>query len=212
MITFQIGNCRVDLLPVVNGLTAEADLVRAAFGGYEAYGASLGIEGLEALRKRVEIGLDEVEVSELDIIYAEKMAAFGNVETPSPPFCALVDLCTAEGKQVIALDFNDNDYTTAYIENVSTTEFVSEHRLAKKLHKSKLEAATPAELAKIWDDRVSTVEGYGKLNQKREEHIAAEIADTAKYRSSLLAVVESERAEGIEKILRGMEHDGKRSE
>ncbi|MDD2626050.1 MAG: hypothetical protein PHT00_03585 [Candidatus Methanomethylophilus sp.] len=207
MKTFQIGQCRIDLLPVVNGLTAETDRVRAAYGNYESYGASMGIEGLEALRKRAEIGLDDIEVSELDIVYAEKMAAFGNVETPSPPFCALVDLCAADGKQVIALDFNDNDYTTAYIENVSTTEFVSEHRLAKKSHKQKFTARTPAELAQEWDMYVGTVAGYAKLNRAREEHIAAEIADTANYRKSLLAVVESERADGITALLEKYIHE-----
>lgn len=205
MMHFTINGRPVDLLPVVNGLTAEADKVAAAFGQYEAYGASMGIEGLEALRKRAEIGTDDIEVSELDIAYAERMSKFGNIETPSPAFCKLVDLCAAAGLSVIGLDYNDNDYTTAYIESVSTTEFVSEHRLAKKGLKKALDDSSAEALAKAWDAYVNSVQGYEKLSRKREEHIAAEIADTMKYRQSLLAVVECERADGIAARLREYE-------
>ena len=42
MMRFKVGECDIDILPVVNGLVSEADKVRAAFGGYEAYAASLG--------------------------------------------------------------------------------------------------------------------------------------------------------------------------
>jgi len=205
MMHFTINDRPVDLLPVVNGLTTEANKVAAAFGHYEAYGASMGIEGLEALRKRAEIGTDDIEVSELDITYAERMSKFGSIETPSPAFCKLVDLCAAAGQNVIGLDFNDNDYTTAYIESVSTTEFVSEHRLAKKGLKKTLDESSAEALAKAWDAYVNSVQGYEKLSRKREEHIAAEIADTVKYRQSLLAVIECERADGIVAKLREYE-------
>lgn len=84
MMRFKIGECDIDILPVVNGLVSEAEKVRSAFGNHEAYAASLGWEGLEALRKRDEIGVDSVEVSELDIVYSNKMSVFGEIQTPSP--------------------------------------------------------------------------------------------------------------------------------
>lgn len=201
-VRLQVGDCRVDILPVVNGLVTEADRVKEAFGDYDAYGASMGLEGLDAISKREEIGTDDISVSELDIVYAKKMSAFGEVQVPSPAFCELVDLCKAKGKTVIPLDMSDYDYDTAYMECVSAVEFTSEHHLAKKGLKARMDAADPHELACMWDEHISSIRGYRKLNIRREEHIAAEIADTAKYRKSLLAVIETERADGIAALLR----------
>lgn len=202
MISLDVGKCRVDILPVVNGLASGAEKVRQAYGRYEAYAASLGIEGLESLRRRTEIGTENIEVSELDIIYSKKMSEFGDVIVPSPAFCEIVDLCATDGIGVIPLDMNDYDYDTAYMECVKATEFTSEHRLAKKGMRKRMDATTPEELAVMWDRHVSSVKGYDRLNRRREEHMAGEVRDTAKYRASLLAVIEVERVEGVVSLLR----------
>lgn len=197
MISLRINECQVDILPVVNGLADEAGKVRDAYGKYEAYAASLGIEALEALRKREEIGVDDIEVSELDISYAKKMAFFGDVQTPSPAFCEIVDLCSADGKTVIPLDMNDEAFDDTYMECVKATEFTSVHRLAKKIYKAKLDTSSPEAMAREIDGMVSKVKGFRRLNEKREEFIADEITDVAKYRKSLLCVIECERIDGI---------------
>ena len=168
MIGMTVGKCRVDILPVVNGLASEAEKVKQAYGGYDAYAASMGIESLEALRKREQIGMDDIEVSELDVIYAKKMSEFGDIITPSPAFCEIVDLCARDGINVIPLDMNDYDYDTAYMDCIKVTEFTSEHRLAKKGLKKKMDASTPEELAVMWDRHVSTVKGYGRLSRRRK--------------------------------------------
>ncbi|MCQ2085347.1 MAG: hypothetical protein MJZ21_04285 [archaeon] len=201
MISIQVGSCKVDILPVVNGLVSEAEKVKEVFGKYEAYAASLGIEGLEALKKREEIGLDDIEVSELDIVYSEKMAYFGEVQAPSPAFCEIVDLCSESNTNVIPLDMNDFDYDEAYMKCVSAIEFTSAHRLAKKGYKKKMDLSSPEALAIEWDAHVSKSKGFSKLNRMREEHIAKEIRDIAKYRSTLLCVIEVERCEAIRNLL-----------
>ena len=92
MISLRIGDCDIDILPIVNGLESEAEKVRSAYGGYEAYGASLGIEGIQALKDRVRLE-DEFEVSELDIAYAKRMMDQTGEEVvmPSPAMCTLVE-------------------------------------------------------------------------------------------------------------------------
>lgn len=107
MISLRVGDCKVDILPVVSGLVSESQKVRDAYGKYEAYAVSLGIEGVEAVRRRKEIPEDLYEISELDIVYAERMSYFGEVEAPSPAFCELIDLCTADGISVIPLDMKE---------------------------------------------------------------------------------------------------------
>ena len=202
MISLTIGKCAVNILPVVNGLVSEAEKVKNAYGNYEAYAASLGIESLQALKQRESIGLETVDVSELDIAYAKKMSIFGEIQVPSPAFCELVDRCAADGTQVIALDMNDTEFDDAYLECVSAVEFTTVHRLAKKGYAAKMDESSPEALALDWDRWVSKKKGFGRLDKMREKHIAEELMDIAKYRTSILAVIEVERVNGILEILK----------
>lgn len=203
MISLRVGECSVDILPVVNGLESEADRVRSAYGGYEAYGISLGIEGVQALKNRVRLE-DEFEVSELDIAYANRMLDLTGEEVvmPSPGLCTLIDLVTENGGNVIALDMNDAEFTELYCDTVSAFDFVKEHGLAKKGMKHRFTSTTPEGFALEWDAFINRVKGYRAVSEKREAHIAEQIRDVAKYRKSLLVVMETERAEGVASLLR----------
>lgn len=203
MMELTVDGCRVCILPVVNGIVSEADKVRAAFDGFEAYGVALGVEGIDAIKKRVQLE-DEFEVSELDLAYAHRMQELTGeyVEIPSPPMCALIDLCAERDMNVIALDMNDADFTELYCDTVKAWDFVKEHRMAKKGMKRKFKSTTPEGFAHEWDDYVNEVKGYRQVSEKRETYIASQIRDVAKYRKSLLAVIETERAEGVVKQLR----------
>ncbi len=203
MISLTIGKCVVTILPVVNGLVSEAEKVKNEYGKYEAYAASLGIESLQALKLRESIGMDSIDVSELDIAYAKKMSIFGEIEVPSPAFCELVDRCAADGTQVIPLDMNDAEFDDAFLNCVSAVEFTSVHRLAKKGYTMKMDESSPEALAREWDRYVSKKKGFGRLDKLREEHIAKELIDITKYRLSILAVIEVERVDGILEILKG---------
>ncbi len=202
MISLTIENCAVNILPVVNGLVSEAEKIGNEYGKYEAYAASLGIEALQALKQRESIGVDDIEVSELDIAYAKKMSVFGEIQVPSPAFCELVDRCAADGIQVIALDMNDTEFDDAYLECVSAVEFTTVHRLAKKGYAAKMDESSPEALALEWDRWVSKKKGFGRLDKMREKHIAEELIDIAKYRTSILAVIEIERVNGVLEILK----------
>lgn len=203
MIELDVDGCRVSILPIVNGLASEADRVREAFGGYEAYGASLGIEGIQAIKNRIQFH-DEFEVSELDLAYAHRMEELTGteVEIPSPAMCVLVDLCSEAGMNVLALDMNDDEFTELYCDTVKAWDFVKEHRMAKKGMKRKFKSTTPEEFAMEWDGYINEVKGYRQVSQKRETYIADQIRDIARYKKSLLAVIEMERANGIADLLR----------
>ena len=146
MIELPVGDCRVCILPVVNGILSETAKVEAAYGGFEAYGVSLGIEGIQAIKNRVQLQ-DDFEVSELDIAYAQRMEQLTGeqVEIPSPAMCVLVDLCSKEGKNAIALDMNDADFTEMYCDTVKAWDFVKEHRLAKKGMKHRFKSTDPVQ-------------------------------------------------------------------
>ncbi len=203
MIEIPVGGCRVCILPVVNGIVSEADKVVAAYEGFDAYGVSLGIEGVQAIKNRVQLQ-DDFEVSELDIAYAQRMEQLTGeqVEIPSPAMCALVDRCAKDGMNVIALDMNDADFTEMYCDTVRAWDFVKEHRLAKKGMKHRFRSTDPASFAMEWDSFIHDVKGYKQVSEKRERYIADQIRDVARYKNSLLAVIEIERAENVANLLR----------
>ncbi len=200
MISLRVGDCDVDILPFVNGLQSEADKVRDAYGKHEAYGIAMSIEGIQALEHREELD-EDFGVSELDLVYANKLERFGVVEMPSPAACVLVDLCKGEGKGLIPLDMNDADFTELYCNTVKTLDFVKEHRHAKKGMKKTFNASTPEELALQWDDFVNEIGSYREVSEKREEYIAEQISDVAKYRKNLLVLLEVERCDGVVALL-----------
>lgn len=196
MIGVTVGGCRVDILPIVQGLTSEADIVRENFGNHEAYGIPLGVEGVEALKRRDAIK-DDYTVSELDLVYASKLSVFGEVQMPCPAYCELVDLCTRDGCGLVPLDMNDEAFTSVYIENIKSLEFIKEHRLAKKGMKRKFDMTSPETFAKAWDMYVNSVKGYLRVSESRERYIAKQIVDVARYRKSVLVVMETERIDGV---------------
>ncbi len=202
MIGLQVGDCRVDILPVVNGIESETDKVRDAYGKYEAYGMAMGIEGIQAIKARAQIE-DEFEVSELDIAYANRMLELTGEEVrmPSPAMCELIDLVASDGGNVIALDMNDAEFTEIYCETVPALDFVKEHRLAKKGMRKRFSSSTPEQFALEWDGYINGVKSYRLLSEKRERYIAGEIADVAKYRKSILVLIEVERAKGVASLL-----------
>ena len=202
MISLEIGKCKVDIIPVVKGLVSEASKISEAYGKYEAYAVALGIEEIIALKRREEIE-DIQELSEIDIVYAYHLATFGQVESPTPAYCELIDLCAKDSIEVIPLDMNNAEFSELYIRTVKTLEFVKEHRLAKKGMKKHFDMSSPESFVVSWDDYLNKVKGYHKLSKYREEYIASQIVDIARYRNSLLAVVEVERYNSIVEHIRG---------
>ncbi len=202
MISLTVGSCRIDILPIIKGLTSEAKKVRELYGKYEAYAIPLGIEEIQAVCNRKELG-DEYEIGELDMVYAYRLSVFGEIETPTPAYCEIVDLCTKDEKRVIPLDMNDDDFTNVYINNIKTIEFTKEHRLAKKGMKRKFDMSSPETFVMDWDKYVNTVKGYAKVSADREKYIAYQLIDIAKYRRSVLAILEYERTDNIVKLVEG---------
>jgi len=201
MISLDVGKCRVDVLPVVKGLVSEAEKVREAYGHYEAYAVALGIEEVVALKRRDEIE-DIHELSEIDMVYVHHLSDFGEIESPTPAFCELIDLCSKDAIEVIPLDMNNEEFTEMYISTVKTMEFVKEHRLAKKGMKRRFDMSSPESFAISWDGYLNKVKGYDKVSKKREEYMASQIVDIARYRGSLMAVVEVERVYNVVEHIR----------
>ena len=206
MISIRIGECDIDIIPIIKGLVSEKEKVIEALSkkDYETAGVSWGIEEIEAVRRRDEITGDN-ETNDIDIIYLYKLKEFGDVDMPDPAFTYVVDEFSKKGISVIPLDMADQEFAEAYCNEVSTLDFLRENKIVKKMMKKEFTTSSPEEFMMEWDSLINEVKGYRKMNRVKERFVAEQIMDLAKYRKNALVLVEYERYEGILSIIRGEE-------
>ena len=206
MISIRIGECDIDIIPIIKGLVSEKEKVIEALSKkeYETAGVSWGIEEIEAVRRREEITGDN-ETNDIDIIYLYKLKEFGDVNMPDPAFTYVVDEFSKKGVSVIPLDMADQEFAEAYCNEVSTLDFLRENKIVKKMMKKEFTTSSPEEFMMEWDSLINEVKGYRKMNKVKERFVAEQIKDLAKYRKNALVLVEYERYEGILSIIRGEE-------
>ena len=206
MISIRIGDCDIDIIPIIKGLVSEKEKVIEALSkkDYETAGVSWGIEEIEAVRKREEITGDN-ETNDIDIIYLYKLKTFGDVDMPDPAFTYVVDEFSKKGVSVIPLDMADQEFAEAYCNEVSTLDFLRENKIVKKMMKREFTTSSPEEFMMEWDSLINEVKGYRKMNKVKEKFVAKQIKDIAKYRKNALVLVEYERFDGIISIIKGEE-------
>ena len=197
MRTVTVGECRFDIIPIVKGLVSYSEEIRNIdIKEYDAAAVALGIEEAESIRRRSEIE-GEYEPSDLDIVYTHLLKDFGTVDMPDPSFTALIDMCTENDIPVIPLDMNDEDYTKLYCDTVTTLEFLKEKRIIKKAMKRRFDKSSPEAFVTGWDSLLNEIKGYAKMSLYREEYIAGQMLDTARYRKHVIVILEYERMDGI---------------
>ena len=176
---------------------AEADRVRRAFEevGPDAVALSLGKEELEALEAYD--GTDHPPANWEEELYVAGLGQWGEVRKPPPCFVEALRLAKERGIAVRALDFNDEDYTEAYVRCVTAWDLIAHSRLEKKAARHTFTATTPEAFVLEFDVFVNDPEGYVALEQARERHIAKRLGKLSRNFGALLAVVERERAGGV---------------
>ena len=202
MRSLRIGDCDIDIIPIIKGLISEKDKVAEALSSkdYDSAGVSWGIEEIEAVRRRDEITGDN-EANDLDVVYLYKLKTFGDVDMPDPAFTYLIDEFSRTGKSVIPLDMSDDEFAEAYCNEVSTFDFLKEGKIVKKAMKREFDTSSPETFIRDWDLLINEVKGYRKMNVLKEEFIAKQIRDVARYRKNALILVDYERFDGIMALL-----------
>jgi len=192
---------RIFLLPVIRGLESERMKVREALQecSPKMIAISVSPEELDGLCK-FEGG--EVEASNFEEeIYMERLAAFGEVSKPPPCFLEARDQAKERGLKLEALDLNNEDFTEAYVTNVSTVEMMTQSWIANKLQGPSLEAGTPEEFVLRFDLAVNRKDGFKRLERARETHMAKRLAKLMDESKDALALIELERLEGVRRAL-----------
>lgn len=197
MRTIEVGSSSVTVLPVVKGLVSEADAVSKAFEELrpDVIAVSISREELEGLRRREDYGL--YEPSDLEIIYQAFLEQFGEVRLPPPAWVRALEIAEREGTTIVPLDMNDEAYTEAYCDKVSTTDMIRESFFARRATGKRFDLSSPAAFCLSWDQRVNRASGFRELEEAREEHMAVALRNLCRRYRRILALVECERSDGV---------------
>ena len=188
-----IDGCRISFLPVIRGLVSESEKVSAEIAkNHECVAVSLGLEEIEAIKKADTAEWD-YDPSDMDAVYAHNLKNFGEVRIPVPAFKTAVDECPS----IMPLDMSDEQFTKMYCDCIGIGDLLKEKKVAKKGMKASFDMSSPETFVMDWDRLVNTIRGQHAVSLRREEFIADQLLDLAKYRKDVLAIVDFERLEGI---------------
>ncbi len=138
---------------------------------------------------------DRIFVSDTDMTFSRKLAAFGDVELPPPSFSAAVERADARGIEVVALDLDDDEYTDVFVKHVTYWQLVRHSRAVRGIRKLR---ATGAEgLVRAWDAKQRSIRGYAVLEHERERKVAASLARLLEAHPRVLAVVDLPLVDGV---------------
>ena len=205
----RLDRSTIHLLPVIRGLPSEVATVRQAIEstGPSVIGLSIGPEELRTLRSYHgdPLGPDNFE----EEVYVAGLSAWEPPIKPPPCFTDAVRVADSRHLPVEAIDMDDVTYTESYVDCVSALEVVFQGRLEKRLTRKRFQAKTPRDFVLEWDAEVNGSPGFQRLQARREAFMAGRLREIAASGPSVLAVVEVERARGVQVALEKREPRGR---
>jgi pheromone shutdown protein TraB len=193
----ELNGSKVDVLPVVKGLVSEGEKVRQIIESSkpDVVGVSISKEELEGLAKKEDYEL--YEMSFLEQVYKAHLEEFGEVKLPPPCYVEAYDLCSSQDIKLMPLDMNEELYSDTYCIKVGGLDLLRESYFSSRAHKLKLDHSSPETFVKAWDRRVNRAKGFRELNEEREKHMADCLRRLVGKNTTILALVECERADGV---------------
>ncbi len=199
----RLGEATVFVFPAVRGLPSDGEAVTGAIDNLrpDIVALSVSPEELEVLRG-YRGGPIEPDTAE-DEAYVAGLSAWEEPVMPPPCFTQAARAAAQRRIPLEALDLDEDAYSEAYTESVSTMELLLQGRLEARLVKKKFHCSNPKEFALAWDAEINRTAGFARLQRERERHIALRVQALAEGHDRVLAVVEVERVKGVLAALRG---------
>ena len=190
------------IVGVVKGLKKEGDRVVRLITELapDAIALAVAPEEVGGLR---DYSSQELEMSKIEEAYAKHLSRWGKVELPPPPYLDALRAATARLAPVYGLDFDEETYSSLYVELVTGLRMIAAGILEDGLLEQEFKAADEFGFAVEWDRTVNRTKGHRQLEAERERHIAGEIGRIVGKHERLLAIVEFERLDGICRHLSG---------
>ena len=98
---------------------------------------------------------------------------------------------------------NDELYSTTYCEKVRTGDMIRESFFGRKAARKKFDLSSPQAFVCDWDSKVNKAKGFRELEEERERHFEKVLRRLSGKYHKILAVIECERAQGLELLLSG---------
>ena len=198
----KIEDSIVTVLPTVKGLVSDSERVVNAVESIspDVIAVSISKEELAGLKDMEPT--DEIELNDIEVVYAAMLEEFGEVATPSPYLISALNTANSREIPILPIDMNDEVYTESYCRNVKTMEMLKESRRAKGLlrKKNKFDFSSPEAFAISWDAMVNK-KGFRALETEREAHMASVIKALSRTYSNILAIIEVERTDAVISLL-----------
>ena len=205
IITVKRSN--VYFVDVVRGLKSEANRVKMAIREVkpDLIAMSVSKEEIEGLRDYIKEPY-EVEMSRYEELYARNLSKFGDVFLPPPCFLAGLEEAENRHLELVGIDMDDETHTAAYCALISGAELFRHTTRFNLLKLKSFRAGTPAEFVKVWDRKVNNLHGFRELERERERFMAKGLIGLAAHPGRImLAIIDTERADGLRQILRKSE-------
>jgi hypothetical protein len=195
----QVGNSKVYIPKIINGLTSEAAEINKAYNKIKPDVVAMQISEaeLDGLKRITEGEEFDYFMSNYEQIYAKKLAAFGEVKVPPPCYESAMKLCLRDEVPVEPIDMDDIYYADVFCENVSTRDLIRHSLRVKKLRRKKFKVETAEEFVLAWDKEINKLKGFRNLETAREKYMGRELVRLSKKYSRILCIMELQRAEGV---------------
>jgi len=199
----RLGDASVVFLPVVRGLPRDGRATREAISATmpAVIGVSIAPEEVAALRRYDGNPVAPENVEEE--VYVAGLSAWEEPVKPPPCFTEAVKVADVRKIALEGLDLDEEAYTDAYTECVSTMELLLQGRMEARLSRKRFRATTPEAFVLEWDAEVNRTAGFARLQKRREAHMAERLRGIAEKAPRVLAVIEVERVKGVLAALRG---------
>jgi hypothetical protein len=201
MTNVEINGSTIRFLAVVKGLVSEGEAVEKAINeeNPDVIAISISKEELAALGTKEDY--DKYEPSDIEEIYSVLLETFGKVEIPPPCYVKARDVGTERNITLVPIDMNEELYTETYCFEVGGVDLIRESMFVKRAHRKRFDFATAGAFAVDWDKKINRPGGFRKLIEKREAHMAEALGKLTGRYHKILAVIEYERADNVEKLL-----------
>ncbi len=195
----QVGNSKIHIPNIINGLTSEEVNVKKAYNKVKPDVVAMQISEaeLDGLKRITEGEEFDYFMSNYEQIYAKKLAAFGEVKVPPPCYESAMKLCLRDEIPVEPIDMDDLYFADVFCENVTTRDLVRHSLRVKKLRRKKFKAETAEEFVLAWDKEINKLKGFRNLESAREQYMASELIRLSKKYDRILCIMELQRAEGV---------------
>lgn len=195
----KIDESYVYVVPVIHGLVEEGKKVEKAFDEVIPECIAIGIspEDIEAIKNK------DDEIPSQYEHYLANLSHYGKISIPPSDIKMAYEISVTKGIPLHAIDVDDDEYADLLIKNVSTISLIKYSRKIKKLGKKNFKARDAEEFIREWDEYMTSIKSFKKIEEAREEKMAENVKELCKKCKKMLVIVPMERYDGfIERLER----------